>query len=303
MLTCQFCLNEKKWTNNNKAPHVYALLFQTLVVSSLGSCFLSALCSGPSSSALKWGSLPSVLPHTPARVIFPKYNLPKSLLCLKIFQWVNKLLGWKASLCPPDSFFTAPHPVLHTPPTLGGWPVWTASVVSPGPLAPGWLWPVVSTAEEWIEGGEKCICLPSSHFMRLLWAVILFLFFFSRFFFFKWWGPFLKSLLNLLQYCFCFMFWFSGCEACGILIPSPGIKPAFPCKGRWSLNHWTAREVPCNSWAKALVSINQPFTCNPCLPLPHLASTAQEDNVNCLTGCCISPKVSLYLVLIWVECV
>ena len=25
-------------------------------------------------------------------------------------------------------------------------------------------------------------------------------------------GPFKKSLLNLLQYCFCFMFWFFGCE-------------------------------------------------------------------------------------------
>ena len=182
MLTHQFCLNEKNGTNNNKAPHIYALLFQTLAVPSLGSCFLSALCSGLSSSALKWGSPPSVLPHTPARVIFPKYNLPKSLLCLKIFQWVNKLMDWKASLCPPNPLFTAPHPVLHTPPTLAGWPVQAASVVFQGPLAPGWLWPVVSTAEKWIEGGEKCICLPSSHFMRLLWAVILF--FFSQDFFF-----------------------------------------------------------------------------------------------------------------------
>ena len=26
-----------------------------------------------------------------------------------------------------------------------------------------------------------------------------------------------KSLLFLLQYCFCFMFWFFGCEACVIL--------------------------------------------------------------------------------------
>ena len=41
-------------------------------------------------------------------------------------------------------------------------------------------------------------------------------------------GPFLKSSLNLLQYSFCFMFWFSGCEACGILALWPGIKPAPP---------------------------------------------------------------------------
>ena len=37
-----------------------------------------------------------------------------------------------------------------------------------------------------------------------------------------------KSLLNLLQYCFCFMFWFFGREACGILAPRPGIKPTPP---------------------------------------------------------------------------
>ena len=36
---------------------------------------------------------------------------------------------------------------------------------------------------------------------------------------------FLKSLLNLLQYLFCFMFWFFGHEACGILALWPGIEP------------------------------------------------------------------------------
>ena len=41
---------------------------------------------------------------------------------------------------------------------------------------------------------------------------------------FFWHGPFLTSLLNLLQYCFCFMFWFLSLEACGILPPQPGIK-------------------------------------------------------------------------------
>ena len=36
---------------------------------------------------------------------------------------------------------------------------------------------------------------------------------------------FFLSLMNLLQYCFCFMFWFFGHEACGILAPLPGIEP------------------------------------------------------------------------------
>ena len=39
---------------------------------------------------------------------------------------------------------------------------------------------------------------------------------------------FFKSLLNLLQYCFCFMFWFFGCKACRILALWPGIKPTPP---------------------------------------------------------------------------
>ena len=42
------------------------------------------------------------------------------------------------------------------------------------------------------------------------------------FFFFK------KSLLNLLQYCFCFIFCFFGLQASGILVPQQGIEPAPP---------------------------------------------------------------------------
>ena len=45
--------------------------------------------------------------------------------------------------------------------------------------------------------------------------------------FFKY-RPLFKSLLNLLQYCFCFLFWFLGPKACGIIAPQPGIKPDPP---------------------------------------------------------------------------
>ena len=39
----------------------------------------------------------------------------------------------------------------------------------------------------------------------------------------------LKAFIeNLLQYCFCFMFWFFGHEVCWILAPQPGIEPALP---------------------------------------------------------------------------
>ena len=38
----------------------------------------------------------------------------------------------------------------------------------------------------------------------------------------------LKSLLNLLQYHFCFMFWFFGHEVYGLLATQPGIKSLPP---------------------------------------------------------------------------
>ena len=56
---------------------------------------------------------------------------------------------------------------------------------------------------------------------------VLFSFFFKELVFF-WCGLFLKSLLNLLQYCFCIMFWFFDWEVFGILASWSGIEPASP---------------------------------------------------------------------------
>ena len=47
--------------------------------------------------------------------------------------------------------------------------------------------------------------------------------------------PFLKSLLNLLQYCFCFMFGVFGQEACGILAPQ-GLN--------LYILHWKMKSLP-----------------------------------------------------------
>ena len=47
--------------------------------------------------------------------------------------------------------------------------------------------------------------------------------------------------VNIQQWIFFFLL----CRAaCGILVPQPGIEPVPPALGAWSLNHWTAREVP-----------------------------------------------------------
>ena len=61
-----------------------------------------------------------------------------------------------------------------------------------------------------------------------------------------WHGPFLKFLLNLLQYCFCFMCWqvfFWPGSMWDHSSPTRD-QTCTPCIERWSLNHWTTREVP-----------------------------------------------------------
>ena len=62
---------------------------------------------------------------------------------------------------------------------------------------------------------------------------------------FCWCGVF-KVFIDFffLQYCFCFMFWFFGWEACGIVVPQPGIELASSAVETQSLNYPTAMEVP-----------------------------------------------------------
>ena len=72
-------------------------------------------------------------------------------------------------------------------------------------------------------------------------------FFFLRFVF--WCGPFLKSSLNLLQYCFHFTFlffflFFFGLWGMWDLSSLTRNRTHTPCIGRWNLNHWTTRELP-----------------------------------------------------------
>ena len=77
---------------------------------------------------------------------------------------------------------------------------------------------------------------------------------FSLFFFLMW--TIFFEVLNLLQYCFCFMFWFLGHEAYRILAPQPGMEPTHtPHTGRQSLNHWTTSEVPRFSLSPKLVPL------------------------------------------------
>ena len=76
---------------------------------------------------------------------------------------------------------------------------------------------------------ELSTMLPQTHYILTALSVFFFLIDFCHFFFKIFWcGQFLKSLLNLLQYCFCFIFWFFDLEAYWILAPQPRIEPVPP---------------------------------------------------------------------------
>ena len=56
-------------------------------------------------------------------------------------------------------------------------------------------------------------------------------------------APFLKSLLNLLRYCFFSCFGFLAPRHCGIFAPTAKDGTLAPCLGRQNLNHWTTGDV------------------------------------------------------------
>ena len=58
---------------------------------------------------------------------------------------------------------------------------------------------------------------------------------------FFWCGSFLNYLFNLLQYCLCFVFWPQ--DMWDFSSPTRDWT-CIPCIGRWSLNHWSTKEIP-----------------------------------------------------------
>ena len=91
--------------------------------------------------------------------------------------------------------------------------------------------------------------------------------FFKDFFF--WCGPFLKSLLNLLQYDFCFMFLFLRCcsDLFYVFVSWPRDvrdlstqtrdQTHTPRSGRQSLNHGITQEVP---WGSIFKPVHKHFS-------------------------------------------
>ena len=112
------------------------------------------------------------------------------------------------------------------------------------PITLTWCFCMVSTV---------CLTKPCRVHKSLTWTELLH--FLGLFFFFNnelfkdffWCGPFLKSLLNLLQYCFYFLFWLFGREAHGILAPHLETEPATPAlEGKVSTTGLPRKSHPLN---------------------------------------------------------
>ena len=76
------------------------------------------------------------------------------------------------------------------------------------------------------------------------------------------WGHTKSGIIGLYSNCifnFIFIFIF-GRAACGILVPRPGMEPMPPAFERWSLNHWTAWEVP-------IFNFIRKYKCSPSSPV------------------------------------
>ena len=94
-------------------------------------------------------------------------------------------------------------------------------------------------------------------------------------------GRFLKSLLNLLLRCLCFIFCSLATRQVGSYLPDQESNLQ-PCTGRRSLNHWTTTEVPTSrflTWkgsvqfssvAQSYPTLCDPMNCStPDLPVHH----------------------------------
>ena len=103
--------------------------------------------------------------------------------------------------------------------------------------------------------------------------------------------PFLKSLLNFLQYCFCFMFWFFGQEACGILVPQPGIEHSPPVlEGEVLIR--TTREVAVS--VLSYPTVTQVSSVSPAVYSPPLCSQSLPANPQSSLICSVLIAVPLH---------
>ena len=71
------------------------------------------------------------------------------------------------------------------------------------------------------------------------------------------------------------------CAACRILVPQPVTKPMFPAVEMWSLNKWTARQVPKHCILKQSLTLSNLPMCQMCQLKRHINS--EELRINKVT--------------------
>ena len=93
----------------------------------------------------------------------------------------------------------------------------------------------------------------------------------------------LKNLYwNLLQYCFCFMFWCFGCEACRILASQPGINPMPPAlEGKILITGLPGKSLKCGFNPSCCLFLHMVIL--PCPQVSHLWIL----RVDCIVPFCV----------------
>ena len=109
-----------------------------------------------------------------------------------------------------------------------GWDGWMASLTQ-------WTWVWASCRSWWWTGRPSTLQSMGSHRVGHDWATELnWIVFPHDLVLVIWSSYFFKSSLNLLQHCFCFMFWSGDMQA--LSCPRRD-QTHVPCVGRWRLNH------------------------------------------------------------------
>ena len=108
---------------------------------------------------------------------------------------------------------------------------------------------------------------------------------------FFWWRPFLKSLLNLLQYCFCFIYIFFGHKTCEILTPQPRVEDAPPIlKGKILTTGLPGKSLP---FVLKLATVIHTF-------FVHTTENARGKNImDTIKSECQFPHLECFTLLLW----
>ena len=133
------------------------------------------------------------------------------------------------------------------------------------------------------------LLMPASTFFLLSFSFTLLFYLSLSFFFFFWMWTIFKVLIEFVTILFLFYIWFFGHEACGLLVPWPGIKPAHPALEGEILTTGlqghpsTSLFLSSFSFSPAFASLGPPSSCLWSLSSPTVASAKGHSVIHFLT--------------------